>query len=85
MPTTAIPSLPTVTHIRVDTQDTASRPPAALGAIFDRTGTMTVHLKLTRAGKNLLGHSIHVDVTTKEIFTPVGRAPVVVVKRFVLG
>jgi hypothetical protein len=35
MPTTAIPSLPTITHIRVDTQDTASRPPAALGAIFD--------------------------------------------------
>jgi hypothetical protein len=54
-------------------------------AIFDRTGTMTVHLKLTRAGKNLLAHSIHVDVTAKEIFTPVGRAPVVVVKRFVLG
>jgi hypothetical protein len=34
--------------------------PLTVKAIFDRTGTMTVHLKLSRAGKNLLGHSIHV-------------------------
>ncbi|MGZ6664627.1 MAG: hypothetical protein ACXVH3_07660 [Solirubrobacteraceae bacterium] len=58
---------------------------ATARAMFYRTGTITVHLKVTRAGKKLLEHSVHVDVTAKEIFRPTGRAPIVVVKRFVLG
>jgi hypothetical protein len=58
---------------------------ASASATFDRTGTIAVNVKLTRAGKRLLGHSTRVGVTAKVRFTPIGRAPVVVAKRFALG
>jgi hypothetical protein len=58
---------------------------ATASATFDRTGTIAVNVKLTRAGKRLLGHSTRVEVTAKARFTPIGRAPVVVAKRFALG
>jgi hypothetical protein len=57
---------------------------ATASATFDRTRTLAVNLKLTPAGKSLLGHRTHLDVTAKESFTPIGRAPVVVIKRFAL-
>lgn len=58
---------------------------ATARTVFDHTQTITAILKLTRAGKRLLERNAHVHVTATETFTPIGRAPVVVVKRFPLG
>jgi hypothetical protein len=57
---------------------------ATASVTFDHTGTTPANLKLTRAGKRLLRHSIQLDVTGTQRFTPIGRQPVMVVKRFAL-
>ena len=46
------------------------------------TGTATVHLKLTAAGKKLLKHASSLKVTGKATFTPTGQAAIVATKTF---
>jgi hypothetical protein len=70
---------------RLRTQTQAEPLVATARVIFDHTSTIAVKLKLTRAGKRLLRHRTHVDIAAKARFTPIGRAPVVVKKRFALS
>ncbi len=51
---------------------------------FSVTGTATLNVKLTSAGKRLLQHARHLKLTAKGTFTPTGTAPVIATKTFVL-
>lgn len=70
-------------RLRIQTHDKTVV--ATARVTFDHTRTIAVNLKLTRAGNRLLRHRRHVDIAAKARFIPIGRAPVVVIKRFALS
>lgn len=49
---------------------------------FSAAGTATITIRVTRAGSGLLRYAGRVKLTAKGVFTPVGSAPVSVVKQF---
>jgi hypothetical protein len=51
---------------------------------FAAAGTATMKIKLTAAGKRLLKHARSIKLTSRGTFTPVGKAPVVATRAFVL-
>ena len=65
-----------------------SKPKPVLVASGERTfsaaGTAKITLKLTTAGKLLLKHARHLQLTAKCAFTPTGEAPVEVKRAFSL-